>query len=125
MRDYLYKDATLGKAFVTDKARRGVKEAELEYIKLHTVTVNNRPVSLVKIRLKTGRFHQIRAQFSSRKMPLIGDKKYGSRDYQAKTPSLFAFRLAFGLNGEEINVSSLPPLCDYPWSLFEEEKYVP
>lgn len=124
MRDYLYKDATLGKAFVTDRKRAGVKEALLNYTNLHTDKVNGEDVSLVKVRLQTGRFHQIRAQFSSRKMPLIGDKKYGSRDIKAKTPSLFATRLQFVFNGKEVNVSKLPPISDYPWSLFEEEKYV-
>lgn len=124
MKDYLYKDATLGKAFVTDGKRRGVKEAELEYITLDRVIYNSTPLSLVKIRLKTGRFHQIRAQFASRKMPLIGDKKYGSRDFKAKMPSLFATSLGFEIDGEKIVASKLPDLDEYPWSLFEEEKYV-
>ena len=124
MRDYIYKDATLGKAFVTDRKRSGVKEAELEYTTLDTVSIDNREISLVKVRLKTGRFHQIRAQFSSRKMPLIGDKKYGSRDFKAKLPSLFATRLAFDFNGNAVSESKLPDLSEYPWSLFEEEKYV-
>ena len=124
MRDYLYKDATLGKAFVTDRKRSGVKEAELEYTTLDTVSLDKREVSLVRVRLKTGRFHQIRAQFSSRKMPLIGDKKYGSRDFKAKLPSLFAARLAFDFNGNSVSESKLPDLSEYPWSLFEEKKYV-
>ena len=124
MRDYLYKDATLSKAFVTDRKRSGVKEAELEYTTLDTVCLDNREISLVRVRLKTGRFHQIRAQFSSREMPLIGDKKYGSRDFKAKTPSLFAARLAFCFNGKEVSESKLPDHSVYPWSLFEEEKYV-
>lgn len=124
MKDFLYKDATLGKAFVTDRKRAGVKEAELEYVNLDTVIHNSTPASLVKIHLKTGRFHQIRAQFASRKMPLIGDKKYGSRDFGAKMPSLFATSIGFEINGDEIAVSRLPDLTEYPWSLFEEEKYV-
>ena len=124
MKDYLYKDATLGKAFVTDRKRAGVKEAELEYSALDTVKVGDRELSLVRISLKTGRFHQIRAQFASRKMPLIGDKKYGSRDCTAKTPSLFATYLSFSFGGREISAGRLPDLTAYPWSLFEEEKYV-
>ncbi len=124
MRDFLYKDATLGKAFIADRKRSGVKEAELEYTTLDTVSLDGRDISLVKVRLKTGRFHQIRAQFASRKMPLIGDKKYGSRDFKARTPSLFATRLAFGFDGREVSAAKLPSLTDYPWSLFEEEKYV-
>ena len=124
MHDYIYKDATLSKAFVTDRKRSGVKEAELEYTTLDTIGIDNREISLVRVRLKTGRFHQIRAQFSSRKMPLIGDKKYGSRDFKAKTPSLFATRLEFCFNGKEISESKLPDITVYPWSLFEEGKYV-
>ena len=123
MKDFLYKDATLGKAFVVEKKRMGVKEAELEYSLLDSTTYNSRVISLVKVRLKTGRFHQIRAQFASRKMPLIGDKKYGSRDFNAKFPSLFATSLAFELNGNQISASRLPDLGEYPWSLFSAEKY--
>lgn len=121
--DYIYKDSTLGKAFVTDRKRAGVKSAELEYSTLGVADADGRRASLVKINLKTGRFHQIRVQFSSRKMPLIGDKKYGSRDFKAKTPSLFAAELSFVINGREVSVSRLPNLSEYPWSLFEEEKY--
>ena len=123
MKDFLYKDATLGKAFVTDRKRAGVKEARLEYKLLDTVEVDDRVLSLVKVNLNTGRFHQIRAQFASRKMPLIGDKKYGSRDIQAKMPSLFAARLAFDLYGKRTDVTKLPDLSKYPWSLFKIEKY--
>lgn len=124
MKDYIYKDQALGKAFVTDRKRNGVKEAELEYTTLSTVDCDGRSVSLVRIKLKTGRFHQIRAQFSSRKMPLIGDKKYGSRDFKAKMPALFATGLVFQFNDKEVSATRLPSLTDYPWSLFEEEKYV-
>ena len=124
MHDYIYKDATLSKAFVTDRKRSGVKEAELEYTTLDTISIDNREISLVRVRLKTGRFHQIRAQFSSRKMPLIGDKKYGSRDFKAKTPSLFATRLEFCFNGNDVSECKLPDITVYPWSLFEEGKYV-
>ena len=121
--DYLYKDARLNKAVVTDNKRSGAKLAELEYHLLDSVETQNRQISLVKIKLKSGRFHQIRAQFSSRKMPLIGDKKYGSRDFKAKTPSLFATELGFVINKKEIKASRLPLLTEYPWSLFSEDKY--
>lgn len=122
--DYIYKDASLGKAFVTDRKRANVKAAELEYDRLDKVEIDGRTLSLVKIRLKTGRFHQIRVQFSSRKMPLIGDKKYGSRDFKAKMPSLFAAEISFESKGKKVKATRLPNLSEYPWSLFEEEKYV-
>lgn len=123
MRDFIYKDATLGKAFVTDRKRSGVKEAELEYAVVDTISYEGREISLVKITLKTGRFHQIRAQFSSRKMPLLGDKKYGSRDILAKMPALYATYLSFEIKGKEVSSSRLPDVNRYPWSLFGEESY--
>ena len=123
MNDYIYKDAALNKAFVSDRARGGVKSAKLEYSNLATCEVDGRTLSLVKIKLGTGRFHQIRAQFASRKMPLIGDKKYGSRDFKAKMPALFATELGFNMPREEVHISALPPLADYPWSLFDLSNY--
>ena len=124
MHDYLYKDARLSKAFVCDRKRAGVKEAELEYSVIDTIEHNGGVISLVRISLKTGRFHQIRAQFASRKMPLIGDKKYGSRDFLAKYPALFAYRLTFDFNGKPVDIKAYPCLENYPWSLFKEKKYV-
>lgn len=121
--DYIYKDPDLGKAFVADRKRSGVKAAELEYETVDLVELDGRALSLVKIRLKTGRFHQIRVQFASRKMPLIGDKKYGSRDFQAKMPSLFAAEITFKVKEKEVKASRFPNLSEYPWSLFAEEKY--
>lgn len=121
--DYIYKDATLSKAFITDRKRSGVKAAELEYETLDTVDLDGRAISLVKVKLKTGRFHQIRAQFAHRKMPLIGDKKYGSRDFKAKMPSLFATEINFKINEKYVRATRLPNLLEYPWSLFAEEKY--
>ena len=121
--DYLYKDARAGKAFVTDRQRAGVKAAELEYRSLDCIENESGAISLVKVKLKTGRFHQIRVQFASRRMPLIGDKKYGSRDFKAKMPSLFATEIGFKIKGKEIRASRLPSLSEYPWSLFDEKKY--
>mgnify|MGYP000662394647 CR=1 FL=1 len=55
--------------------RKGVREAVLEY----RITATNGALSLADITLHTGRTHQIRVQFASRKHPLWGDGKYGSR----------------------------------------------
>ena len=123
MVDYIFKDASLGKAFVTDRKRNGVKDARLEYSVCRTITTDKGEISLVRVKLGTGRFHQIRCQFASRKMPLIGDKKYGSRDAMAKTPSLFASHLSFEYKGEVFDAFALPDLTKYPWSLFGEEDY--
>lgn len=118
MRDYLYKDARLGKAFVVDRARAGVKEAVLKAETLDTVTVEGGVRSLVKIRLHTGRFHQIRVQLASRGAPIVGDGKYGSRDKGARMPALAAVSLSFSLAKEKIKVKKLPSTEEYPWNLF-------
>ena len=120
LRDYLYKDSRASKAFVVDKKRVGVKDAELSFVTLATVNTEKGIKSLVKIRLKTGRFHQIRAQFSSRKAPICGDGKYGSKDNRAHFPALFAYKLSFDLFGKNVETKTIPDLEEYPWSLFEK-----
>ena len=123
LRDYLYKDTRLGKAFVVDKKRAGVKEAVLTVKTLDTVTVEGGVHSLLKIKLHTGRFHQIRAQLSSRGASIVGDGKYGSRDKGARMPALAAVSLSATFGGERVEVKRLPELTAYPWCLFSEEKY--
>jgi 23S rRNA pseudouridine1911/1915/1917 synthase len=123
MEDYLYKDSIKGKAFVVSGARKGSKKATLEYELVECAETERGVYSLVKIKLHTGRFHQIRAQFSSRGLPLVGDGKYGSRDNRAKTPALFAKGLNFLLDGDPISVCGLPDINEYPWSLFNKECY--
>ena len=93
--DYLFKDSRKNKVFVVKKERRGVKLARLEFDRL---TAGEQ--SLVRIRLHTGRSHQIRVQFSSRGFPLVGDHKYGSRD-AATAPMLFSCRITLPMGGEE------------------------
>lgn len=119
LNDFIYKDSTSLKAYVTDRKRAGVKEARLEYKPLSFALGK----TLVHIDLITGRFHQIRVQFSSRKMPLVGDKKYGSRDSVSKNPALFACRLGFDFKGEHYEFKALPDTDKYPWNLFENKIY--
>lgn len=76
MRDFLYHDRIKNKSFVVDKARKGAKEAILEYELLE----NRGSLNLVRVRLHTGRTHQIRVQFAKRGNMLYGDGKYGARD---------------------------------------------
>lgn len=124
MRDFLFKDSSQSKAFVVNTERKGAKLAVLKYSVLDVKETENGTRSLVKIDLQTGRFHQIRAQFSNRGLPLVGDGKYGSRDKGARKPSLFACSLsAPSVNGGE-PVTAKPDLEKYPWSLFYAEKYV-
>ena len=123
MIDYLYKDARLSKSFVVKSKRNGTKEARLEYQCVKTIRLGDKNVSLVKIRLHTGRFHQIRAQFSSRGMPLLGDGKYGGSDNKVKGIALYSYHLSMNGRGCDFSVDSLPSLDSYPWNLFEANCY--
>ena len=100
--DLLFKDSSKNKVFVVKKERKGVKKARLEYVRL-----NAGERSLVRIRLHTGRSHQIRVQFSSRGFPLVGDHKYGSRD-DKKEPMLFSCCITFPWKGETKKFEALP-----------------
>lgn len=90
--DYLEKDETIKKAFISKKG----KEAILEYKVIKNYKINNDDVTLLEINLITGRFHQIRCQLSNIGHPLYGDKKYGSSIYidQIEFP-LYAYKLKF------------------------------
>ena len=101
--DLLWKDSGKNKVFVVNRERRGVKKARLEYKRLTAGET-----SLVRIRLHTGRSHQIRVQFASRKFPLVGDHKYGSRD-AATAPMLFSCKLTFPWKGKTWEFEALPP----------------
>lgn len=101
--DLLWKDSGKNKVFVVKRERRGVKKARLEFVRL---TASD--PSLVRIRLHTGRSHQIRVQFASRGYPLVGDHKYGSRDPET-APMLFSCCLTFPYKGRVVQFEKLPP----------------
>ena len=100
--DLLWKDSKKNKVFVVKRQRVGVKKARLEF---HRLSAGDS--SLVRIRLHTGRSHQIRVQFSSRGFPLVGDHKYGSRDEKTE-PMLFSCRITFPYNGKTRQFEALP-----------------
>ena len=100
--DLLFKDSRKNKVFVVKKARTGVKKARLEFTRL-----TSGEESLVRIRLHTGRSHQIRVQFSSRGFPLVGDHKYGARD-DSPAPMLFSCRITFPWKGQIRSYEALP-----------------
>ena len=100
--DLLFKDSSKNKVFVVKKERKGVKKARLEF-----QTLSAGEDSLVRIRLHTGRSHQIRVQFSSRGFPLVGDHKYGARDGK-KEPMLFSCCITFPWQGETKRFEVLP-----------------
>lgn len=88
LEDYLVKDNNKNISYVTTKEKGKYSKLEYEVIK----TKNN--LSLVKIKLITGRSHQIRVQFSSRNHPLVGDSKYGNNPKNINI-ALFAQSLTF------------------------------
>ena len=91
------------------------KEAELSYSLIGFI--NN--LSLVRISLKTGRSHQIRVQFASRKIPLYGDQKYNPNTNKDQI-ALFASRLEFKHPvTKEVMSFELPLPERYPFTLFK------
>ncbi len=118
LEDLLFYDRIKSKTYVVNKERKGVKKASLEFLRLATAETENGTASLVKIKLHTGRTHQIRVQFASRKHPILGDRKYGS-SVNGKT-ALFSHKISFNLNGENHEFKALPENI-YPWSLFDEK----
>lgn len=123
LRDFLFKDSAKNKSFVVDGARKGAKEAVLTYRVQDTCEQDGNALTRVKIRLQTGRSHQIRVQFGSRRHPLVGDGKYGSR-IKAEYPALFATGLSFPhpKTGKKMQFSTPVP-GDYPWEVFGESHF--
>lgn len=119
MIDFLFKDSQKGKVFAVKRPRKGVREARLTYRTLWSGGAE--PVSLVRIRLDTGRTHQIRVQFSSRGMPLLGDGKYGSR--VKGELALFSCALGFPhpVTGQRMEFFDKPRGA--PWDRVEEDAY--
>lgn len=99
MTDYLFKDSAQKKAFVVKSERKGAKLASLDFKTLQTISEDDKIFSLLRITLNTGRFHQIRAQLSSRGMPIYGDGKYGSRE-KAPNFALWASKITFTYKGK-------------------------
>ena len=90
LQDLLFFDKSKNKSFIVKKERKGVKKAILNY---EVVSVKDGN-ALVEIELMTGRTHQIRVQFASRKMPLFGDRRYGAKD-DSKIIALWSKEVAF------------------------------
>ena len=115
MLDLLYHDSGKNKTVPVKKMRRGVKEARLAY----RLLAAREGLGLFSVRLYTGRTHQIRVQFASRRMPLFGDGKYGSV-YKGEI-ALFAHRVSFPSPlGKRIEAEATPPKDRSPWDLFRD-----
>lgn len=91
LRDLLFYDRQKNRSYVVSRARRGVKEAILQYRVLQAWNApDGQARCAVLVHLLTGRTHQIRAQFSSRGLPLLGDRRYGGApDQQSRDISLW------------------------------------
>lgn len=111
--DLLYRDKARKMTVVAAEPGKGVQEAVLHYQTL--ATAEN--LSRVRIQLVTGRTHQIRVQFSSRGMPLVGERKYAVQDDPCQI-ALWSYRLAFRhpKTGERVEFSKEPPEI-HPWNV--------
>ena len=117
--DLLYHDPRTNKTFVVNRSRKGVKEAYCEWSLLDTTEVPEGPVSLVRVLLHSGRTHQIRVQFASRHLPLVGDRRYGSK-VRSDVPALWSRRICFShpvFPEKKVDAVSAPP-DSFPWSCF-------
>ncbi len=118
MKDILFFDRKKQKSYTVKKKRAGAKEASLEYTVLESVISEHEKVlSLVLVKLHTGRTHQIRVQFASRGHSLCGDGKYGSRDNKT-TVALHCLSLTV----DEKKIVC-PPKNKYPFDLFSAKYF--
>lgn len=113
LEDLLFKDSSKNKSYVVKRERKGVRKAKLEY----EVLSHKDDMTLINVFLHTGRFHQIRVQFASRKLPLIGDRKYGNRDNRCNV-ALWSEMISFQWNSDKFVFLSKPDSSQFPWSLF-------
>ena len=115
LRDWLFKDSRRGRVFPVSRPRKGVREAVLEY----RIVRQTQDACLAEITLPTGRTHQIRVQFASRKHPLWGDGKYGSRVKGAIALQSCGLQFVHPDTGKPLQFS-LPLPDAAPWKEFLE-----
>lgn len=125
LEDLLFRDAARNKSYVVSRERKGVRRAKLEYTVLASALDGAQAVSLVRIRLFTGRTHQIRVQFSARQLPLLGDGRYGGRDARCDI-ALFSCLLAFDhpTTKRRMRFYQAPNREAFPWNLFPKDAYL-
>ena len=112
--DLLLRSKQERKTYVVQEMAKGVQEAILDYQVMST----SEDFSKVQIQLRTGRTHQIRCQFSSRNLPLVGDRKYSLNEDNCEI-ALWSCRLAFRhpVTGNPLEFTAEPPE-EYPWTQF-------
>ena len=113
LRDLLLRNKQERKTYLVAEPGKDVQEAILEY----RVVNETEDLTRVRIQLHTGRTHQIRAQFSGRNLPLVGDRKYGIPEDDCAI-ALWSYRLAFKhpYSGMPMDFVLAPPEI-YPWSI--------
>jgi len=113
-RDLLLRNKQERKTYIVTEAAKGVQEAILTYQTL----AKTPELTKVRIQLQTGRTHQIRAQFSGRGLPLVGDRKYSLLEDDCEI-ALWSYRLAFSHpeTGAPMEFMLEPPER-YPWTCF-------
>ncbi|MEF2836915.1 MAG: RluA family pseudouridine synthase [Oscillospiraceae bacterium] len=111
--DLLYRDKARKMTMVASEPAKGVQEAILDF----EVIGCNTDMSRVKVLLRTGRTHQIRVQFASRGMPLVGERKYCTLEDSCEI-ALWSHRIAFThpSTGKWMDFSYEPPSI-YPWTV--------
>lgn len=114
LRDLLARDKKERKTYIVSQPGKDAREAVLTYQTLG----KTEDMTKVRIALLTGRTHQIRAQFSGRQLPLVGDRKYSLHEDPCQI-ALWSCRLAFThpRTGEPMEFFMEPP-DTYPWTLF-------
>lgn len=117
MYDFIRRDREKRMSFVASPDEPDAQEAILDY----EVLAEKEGCSLVRICLHTGRTHQIRVQFSSRGMPLWGDRKYG--EGEEGDIALWSSHLSFThpKTGCKMDMELLPDKSKCPWNKFEKE----
>lgn len=110
--DLLYRDKARRMTMVASEPGKGVQEAILDY----RVLKRTADISRIKIHLRTGRTHQIRVQFSSRGLPLVGERKYATREDPCEI-ALWSHKIGFKhpTTGKWLVFSKEPPEV-YPWT---------
>ena len=113
LEDLLLRDKARKMTLVTKEMAKGVQPAALRY---RVISCQN-GMSRVRIQLETGRTHQIRVQFASRNLPLVGERKYAVLDDPCEI-ALWSFRLSFThpTTGEKMEFTKQPPES-YPWTV--------
>ncbi len=114
LHDLLARDKARRMTFVAEAPGKGVQEAALSYRVLEYAN----GMSLVRVRLHTGRTHQIRVQFSSRGTPLVGERKYAVWNDPCEL-ALWSAKIGFYHpgTGEWVEFSKEPPAV-FPWTEF-------